>query len=333
MKPRAGWTIAAGVLFAAATAHAQPSEGEKKAAAQALFDEAQALTSKGDYPGACPKLAESLRLDPSMGTRFYLAECLERTGKLASAWTYYVEVADGARAAGQKAREKYAADRADALKPRLPRLAIKVPDAARAVKGLQIKRNGAIVGDAQWGIAIPVDQGTHAVAASAPGKKAWSSDVVVKDEAQVVEIAVPVLADAAPPPRPAPQQAPPPPPPPPPPSRDAPPQKIAGYVIGAAGVVGLGASFALGGMAIAKKGESNTSGCNEASNVCNDAGLSLRKDALGVATGSSVAFAVGLAALGTGVALVVTAPSTERPRAAAPRVAVGPAGASLTWRW
>ena len=30
----------------------------------------------GNHAAACPKLAESLRLDASMGTRFYLAECL-----------------------------------------------------------------------------------------------------------------------------------------------------------------------------------------------------------------------------------------------------------------
>lgn len=332
MRRRSGWSIGAVVLAVASAAGAQPNEAEKKAAAQALFDEAQALTSKGNHADACPKLAESLRLDPSMGTRFYLAECLERTGKLASAWGYYVEVADAARAAGQKAREKYAADRAEALKPRLPKLSIKVPEAARAA-GLSIKRNGAIVGDAAWGIAIPVDPGTHAIAASAPGKKPWASDVEVKQEGQLVEITVPVLEEDAPAPPPPPPQPPRvevPPPPPPPQGMSS--QKIAGFVTGAAGVVGLGVSFGLGGMAIAKKNESNANGCDAKTDVCNEMGLALRKDALGVATGSSIAFGVGLAALGAGVVLIATAPSASQ-SAAVPRAALGPSGASLTWRW
>jgi hypothetical protein len=324
--------IAAGVLLGG-TARAQPSEGEKKAAAQALFDEARALTAAGNHAAACPKLAESLRLDPTLGTRFYLAECLERTGKLASAWTYYVEVADGARAAGQKDREKYAEARADAIKPKLPKLAIKVGDAARAVPGLEIKRDGVVVGDAQWGIAIPIDPGAHALTASAPKRKAWSAEVKIEQEGQLVEIDVPVLADEAPPPPPSPpppKLAPvaPPAPPPPPPPRGPSPQRIAGFVVGGAGVVGLGVSFALGGLAMAKKAESNGEGGGcDANDNCTSKGLATRKDALALATGSTIAFVGGLVATGTGIALIATA------RPSAPAVAVGPSGASLTWRW
>ncbi|MFT3775424.1 MAG: hypothetical protein QM820_59515 [Minicystis sp.] len=332
----AAWVIAAAVIAGAPPARAQQSEGEKKAAAQALFDEARALAAAGNHADACPKLAESLRLDPSMGTRFYLAECLEKTGKLASAWTYYVEVADGARATGQRDREKYATDRAEAIKPRVPKLAIKVPDAVRAIAGLSIKRDGVIVGEAQWGTGIPIDPGKHVLSASAPGRRPWSSDVEVKQEGQIVEVAIPALESDAPPPpakveKPAPIAAPPPPPPPPPP-QGPPAQRIAGFVVGGAGIVGLGVSLALGSQAIAKKNASNDGGgCDPMTNVCNGAGLSLRSEALGMATGSTVAFAVGLAALGTGIALVVTAPSTKQP--AAPSVAVGPTGSTLTWRW
>lgn len=319
------------LLLATRVAHAEPSEGEKKAAAQALFDEARALTGKGQHAEACPKLAESLRLDPSMGTRFYLAECFERVGKLASAWTYYLEVADAAKAAGQKDREKYAADRAEALRPRLPRLSIKVLDGARAA-GLEIKRDGVIVGDAQWGSPIPIDLGKHTVTAGASGKRPWALDLDVQKEAQIVEVVVPALADIAPaaPAPPPPVRAPKPlPPPPPPPPASMPPQRIAGWALTIAGAGALGTSFVLGGLAIAKKGESNQGGCDADSNVCNSAGLELRQSALGLATGSTAAFIGGLAAAGAGVALIVT----SSPKKRAPIVAVHPSGASLTWRW
>lgn len=323
--------VVAGVLLAASTARAEPGEGEKKAAAQALFDEARALTQKGQHAEACPKLAESLRLDPSMGTRFYLAECFENTGKLASAWTYYLEVADAAKAAGQKDREKYAADRAEALRPRLPRLRIEVSPAAR-VSGLEIKRDGVVVGEPQWGVSIPIDLGKHTVLATAGGKKPWSLEVDVQQEAQAAEVVVPALADLPPPPPPIRAEKRPLPPPPPPPPPATPPQRIAGWAVTIAGAGAIGASFVLGGLAIAKKGESNEGGCDEATNVCNAAGVSLRESALGLATGSTVAFFGGLVAAGTGVALIATSAPKKR-GSAAPSIAVHPSGASLTWRW
>jgi hypothetical protein len=326
--------LAAALLLATTTASAQPSPGPEKAAAQALFDEAQALGKDGKWEAACPKYAESLRLDPAMGTRFYLAQCLENTGKLASAWTYYLEVADGARAAGQKKREEAATERAEALKPRLPRLAIKVPEALRALAGLEIKRDGVVVGEAQWGTGIPVDPGKHALTASAPGKKPWSTEIELKQEGQSVDVEIPALASNAPPPPPPPpvvvqpRLPPPPPPPPPPPGMAG--RRVAGFVVGGAGVVGLGVAFGLGGAALGKKSASNEGGCNAATDVCNAAGQALRSQGLGLATGSTVAFVVGLAAVGTGVVLVATAPA-KKP--AAPSVAAGPGGGSLTWRW
>src|SRR5258708_17042544 len=100
---------------------------ENRAAAQALFDEGRSLMKANKVQEACPKFEESQRLDSSIGTQLNLADCYERTGRTASAWTLYIEVASAARQAGQDERASHAAARAAALKDKLSRLRLVGP--------------------------------------------------------------------------------------------------------------------------------------------------------------------------------------------------------------
>src|SRR5258706_12849365 len=68
------------------------AEGSDPAAAEVLFRQGRALADKGDYQGACAKFRESGRLDPAIGTTFNIADCDERLGHLAQAWTLFGEV-------------------------------------------------------------------------------------------------------------------------------------------------------------------------------------------------------------------------------------------------
>lgn len=192
-------TIALAATLVAGAAHAQETAG--LAHAQALFDEGRAALSAGDAAAACPKFAESHRLAPAVGTLLNLGVCYEKLGKLASAWGAYNEAAAMAVRTGQNDRAAFAKGKADGLTPKLPKLTIDVPEAAR-VAGLEVKRDGAPAGAAEWGSALPVDPGTHSIEASAPGKIAWSTTVEVSEEARSSTVTVPVLQDvpAAPPP-------------------------------------------------------------------------------------------------------------------------------------
>ncbi len=89
-------------LALAPRAHAD----DKKAVAQDLFDRAMALTKQGNFVEACPKLEESQKLDAQIGTLYYLADCQEHTGKLASAWANFTDAADRAESAGKAAHAK-----------------------------------------------------------------------------------------------------------------------------------------------------------------------------------------------------------------------------------
>src|SRR5687768_4769506 len=166
------------LLLSPSFAFAQPSTASKtdQAAATALFYEARTLMQKGNFASACPKLEESLRLDYGIGTEFNLADCNEHNGKLATAWSGYLSVASSAKAKGQADRERVARQHAKALEPRLPKLVIEVPT---PIPGLEVKRDGVVVGNASWGTPVPVDPGTHRVAAVAPGKQAWETTTQV----------------------------------------------------------------------------------------------------------------------------------------------------------
>lgn len=94
------------------------------AMAEALFREGQRLMFEKRYPEACPKLAESHRLDPAGGTLLTLAFCHEAEGRTATAWTEFREAEAVALREGRRDRQAAAREKADALEPRLSRLVI-----------------------------------------------------------------------------------------------------------------------------------------------------------------------------------------------------------------
>ena len=162
------------------------------ATAQVLFDDAKKLMNEGNYVDACPKLQESQRLAPGIGTEFNLADCFEHTDRLASAWAAFLDVAEQTHARGERDRERVARDRAGALEPKLGRLVVAVP-AEHRVDGLEVLRDGATVRPALWGVDVPVDAGDHTITARAPGRVSWSTRVPTTD-GQSSSLEVPALA-------------------------------------------------------------------------------------------------------------------------------------------
>lgn len=308
--------------------HAQ-TKPENAAAAQQLFDDAMALVKSGKAAAACPKLEESQTLDPGMGTQFRLAECYEATGRLASAWAVFVEVADAAKQAGRADRERDATARAAVLRPRLPRLKLVVSAATASDAGLELTRDGVPVGKALWGSALPLDPGAHVVTAKALGKASWTRTVAVREGA-VTELAV-VLEEApaapatlsAPVPITVQESAPPP--------SNGSVRRTVGLVVGGVGLVGLGLGAGFGARAMSKQSDAK-SHC-AAGNHCDAEGLALEQSGVAAGNVSTVAFVLGGAALATGVVLFLTAPSSSRVPKAEARVGVGPRGLSVTGSW
>ncbi len=252
------------------------------AAAQALFDEARRLIAAKDYDRACPKLAESMRLDPAPGTQLNLADCYERVGKTASAWANFRDVEVRARRDGNEKREKVARERAEALAPRLSRVILLGPDPSRRPKGLRILRDDTELGVGVLGSALPIDPGEHRIAAEAKGKLPWSTKLVVDEEGKTYRVKVPLLADA------------------PQPERAIGTGRLVGLALGGAGAIGLGVGLGLGSVAIAKNEESLTHCLPDDPNQCFPEGLALRDEARSTGNVSTGLVVLGASLLSAG---------------------------------
>src|SRR5688572_19445665 len=158
-----------GTLTFARIAEAQPS-GTDIATAQALFDEGKKLMADGKYGDACPKLMESQRLDPGGGTLLAIALCHEGEGKTATAWADFNIALTEARKDKRTERENAAVEHIKTLEAKLTRVRVVV---TKKVDGLEVRRDGTLLGAAQWGTPLPVDPGDHEFEAKAPGRVTW----------------------------------------------------------------------------------------------------------------------------------------------------------------
>ena len=292
--------------------------------AQALYDEAAKNIAAKDYVAACPKLEEAARLVPEgVGVRLALGACYEAQGRLASALATYEVGESVAARAHQGARQRYAHDRAETLKPKVAKLRIVVDNDVRALPELEIRRAGSLVGQAQWGLALPADKGTHTVVVTTGDGRRWEASAEIAADGTTVDLRVELPAAKEPPPIPTgPVAA--------PVNREEPAadsargRRIAGIVLGSAGLAGLAVGGALGVTAIVKKNQSDTGGCNPTSH-CNANGTDLRWASLRAGDWSTAMFVGGGVALATGVALFVTARSPAAPVTSA-SVVFGPRG-------
>jgi len=341
------YALAALVFFAVpatstVVASSAAAAGEDRALALDLFEQGRALFKKGDYAGALVKFEAAARVMRTFGILLNIAECQEKLGRPASAWATWREARALAAQAPKPDDEAIAAERQKGLESKLSRMTISVSREAD-VPGLEILRDGESVPRAAWGAAIAVDPGAHVVEERAPSRKTRKVDITVQPNGDRATLTVAALelepaaevaassstttpSSSLTPLAPvgtghdtATQD-----------SRGG--RRLAGWVLGGAGLVGVGAGIAV---AVAGQGKHNEA-------VTTDLGGNLplaeqmESSANTMKSAGYVTIGVGGALLATGVILVLTAPSSRPPSTFArlePWFSSTAGGASLSGVW
>ena len=279
------------------------------------------------YAEACPKFAESQRLDPGGGTQLNLALCHEKEGKTATAWSEFNVALSQAIRDGRRDRIAIARERAVALEALLPRLTVLLAPAAE-VPGLEVRLDGVAIRGVAWNAPAAVDPGSHRVDATAPGRAPWSI-LVPLEGGERRQVVVPLLAVD---PSSATLAAP-------PPGALAPPPPVAWetvtkpnpvfYAVLAIGAAGLAASAVTGAFAL-KAHNTSLELCQPTRQYCSDpSGVDAAGTAHTLALVSTVALGAGVVA-GLALFLVPSRVSTARPPQVV-RFAPLPGGAAASW--
>ena len=293
-------------------------EQRDPAAAAFLFKEGRKAFETKDFAAACPKFAESFRLDPAPGTLLNLAACEEARGQTASAWQHYQQAAE--RLPTGDDRIPIAKSLATALEAKLPRLALSLSPSVPA--GTHVSRDGVELGAASLGGAFPVNPGSHTIVVTADGFEPRGFDVTIEaGETKSVALDVgpkkaAVVAPVATAPTSGPRRATSPDEAPPPAAFS---RRAIGFAAGVVGVVGLVTAGVTGGLLLSKR-STVRSEC-DAAKACSASGTAAADTGKTLVPINTAAWIVGFVGIGAGAYLVLSGDRGAGPKtvvAAAP---------------
>ena len=303
-RAAAGAGLLVSILLALApplAAQAPPTDGSSQIARD-LFERGKAKWTLGQYEEAASLLAASNQQVPRAGTCMLLADAYERLGRLRTARDTFQLASKLARNSGDSQLEYRANTREAALAPRLPRIEVRIPQPVP--RGLLVTLNGVELPPAELNVPTVLDAGNYHLEARAPGYRAFTREIQLSNDGpqplgiRVVSIAlargaedaaVEAFDDGA-----------------------ANRRALAWWVGGAGGALTLGAIVSL--LVALDKNSDSHGECGLAGgapvddeNACTRRGANLRSDARTFAHLATAGSLLGLAGLGAGITLYVTA--------------------------
>lgn len=285
-------------LFLCAALVAVPAVASADDTSSSFFADGQKLMAEGKFAEACPKFEKALLLNPGAGTKFNLADCYVKIGKLASALVHYREVENVTRQVGQQERSAMAKEKADALEPKVPTVIVRAPWLS-SVPSASITLDGRPLTAGEVEKPIKVDFGEHVAIAKTDEQHQTRAvaKIGAEGEARTLALDSPVKIEtkpAGPTPSTNPE----------PPKSDGTTQRIVG-----ASVAGIGAvAMVIGGvMALSAKStyDTATEGCGT---QCPNAKAGDANDAITSANVGGVVLGAGLAFVVTGAVIFFVAP-------------------------
>ncbi len=293
------------------------------------------LLKQGKYAEAQQKLRKAYALYPAPTVALFEGQALEQLGRMVEAAERYesaklFEVPPNAHSALERAVLR-AAQELERLTPLIPQLTVEISGADANTPGLQVQVDGKTMLPAMVGVPLPTDPGQHVIVALLNGSELASQKVALAQsqaERVVLQVTLPGTAAG---PAPAPVAA------------DAPgsaqaagsaepeaepsgfPQATIGWVSLGVGAAGLATGVVTGLMMMNKDATLEKHcdpQCPREYRDDLDAFETYR-------TVSTVGYAVGILGVGAGVALLLTAPSSNEPEEAGqltPWVGVGRVG-------
>lgn len=287
---RTGIALIVASSFVTAPALAQSPTDLKRARAQ--FQRGIELEQAGNYTEAIQEFREVGQVRMTAQVRFHIAFCEEGLGRLVTALGGYDLALAEADTVGPdfKTEVETAITR---LKEKIPKILIERGSGADAAL---VQLDGVDLGASSIGVEVPLDPGPHKVTATAPGYHPFDNTVEVK-EREVAKVTLELIVNTEPDK------------PPPPPKiimvpRDAGPDRTLPYIVGGAGIVLLGAGGALFALKLTTEQELEED-C-PVKDECAESNRDTYDRVKFYSIAAPVTAGVGLAAIGTAVALILT---------------------------
>lgn len=247
----------------------------------------------GSYDVACARFRDSDKLDPAVGTRFNLADCEERRGRLATAWSLFRGVLSELPSGDD--RRPIAEERAQQLAPRLPKVTLL--RTAQTPPDMRVRIDGVELGEGSFGVPLPMDPGLHDLTLLRAGGAAPQTVSFVLKEGEHSELPLTVPSDVSE-------------------SRAGEPatahaddssgaRRRWAYIAAGVGVGGVAFGTVTGIVTLNKKATADAN-CSSERETCNAAGVDANESGKTFAALSGIGFGVGVVGLAVGTYLWLT---------------------------